>query len=264
MLIKKYLDSARRPKKQLGQHFLTNPAYIAKIADTAQIARDTPVIEIGPGAASLTEELLRRTERLKVIEFDRDAARFIEENFPNLDIIASDVLKTDLSAIFGEKAVIVGNLPYNISVKILEHCTNHIAAFSRLVFMFQSEAADRIIANAGSKTYSSLSVYAAYYYAVRRICRIGGGNFFPKTRVSSSVLEFVPHPSRLLPSGQESGFFAFVRDCFKQKRKTLKNNVAYAAANFKALSLPDNIRAEQLTLSDFAKLYLMTAYQTKL
>jgi 16S rRNA (adenine1518-N6/adenine1519-N6)-dimethyltransferase len=254
LFIKEFLNTSY-PKKGLGQHFLTNPAYIAKIADAARITPDTPVIEIGPGAASLTAELLHRSKRVKVIEFDREAAKFIKDTFPQIDAINADVLKTDISALFEEKAVIVGNLPYNISVKILEHCTCHLNSFKRLVFMFQSEVADRLIAAPGNKIYSSLSVYAAYHYAIRRVCRIGGGNFFPKTRVSSSVLEFTPHEKRLLPSEREGGFFDFVKSSFQQKRKTLKNNTIFTPTRLKELGFSESVRAEQLALTDFIKLY---------
>jgi 16S rRNA (adenine1518-N6/adenine1519-N6)-dimethyltransferase len=254
LLIKDFLEAAH-PKKRLGQHFLTNPAYVRKIADSALITPETPVLEIGPGAAALTEELTRRTERLTVIEFDRDAAAFIAARFPQIKIVERDVLEVDLSALFSEKAVAVGNLPYNISVKILQHCTRYIDAFSRMVFMFQSEAADRISAEEGSKTYSSLSVFANYYYRIKRVCRIGGGNFFPKTKVDSTVLEFIPREQRLLAPEREESFFSFMRKCFRQKRKTLKNNIGCAAALLTQLGFPENVRAEQLSLADFIKLY---------
>jgi 16S rRNA (adenine1518-N6/adenine1519-N6)-dimethyltransferase len=255
LLTKEFLAASNRPKKSLGQHFLTNPAYINKIADAAGITAETPVIEIGPGAAGLTEELLRRTKLLTAIEFDRDAADFITDHFPNVKIINADVLKTDLSAIYNRKAVIVGNLPYNISVRIFEHCTNHIDAFTRLVFMFQSEVADRLTAVPKCRDYSSLSVYATYHYQIKQICRIGGGNFFPKTKVSSSVLEFTPLEKRLLPPGRESGFFLFLKECFKQKRKTLRNNIPFARETLDKLSFHKNVRAEELSLPDFIRIY---------
>ncbi|MDR2104448.1 MAG: ribosomal RNA small subunit methyltransferase A, partial [Deferribacteraceae bacterium] len=167
----------------------------------------------------------------------------------------ADVLKTEIGALFEDRAVVVGNLPYNISIKIFERCTNYIRSFKRLVFMFQKEAADRLIAEPGGKIYSSLSVYAAYHYEIKKVCRIGGGNFFPKTKASSSVLEFTPHERRLLPPEQEDGFFDFVRSCFRLKRKTLRNNTSFTADSLKELGFSESVRAEQLSIADFIRLY---------
>jgi 16S rRNA (adenine1518-N6/adenine1519-N6)-dimethyltransferase len=257
LLIREFLEGSNSPKKRLGQHFLTNTAYIRKIVDAAKVESQTPVAEIGPGTGSLTSELALRTERLKVIEFDSDAAEFIKGKFPTIEVINADVLTVDIAGLFGEKITLVGNLPYNISVKILEHCVKYIDGLERMVFMFQGEVADRILSAKGRKTYSSLSVYSQYHFAVKKICGIGGGNFFPKTKVNSSVLEFIPYEKRRLPPDLEEGFFLFLKNCFKQKRKTLSNNLCSPGLNaaLEELALPKNIRAEQLSLDDFLYLY---------
>lgn len=258
-LIKRFRADYLKTKKSLGQHFLTNNHIISEIAAAAVPDEHTPVIEIGPGCGVLTEELSKRTDLLTVIELDDIAVEFLEKNkaefFPLLNIIHDDATKVDLSLIYPDKFAVAGNLPYNMSVRILEHCTRYIAQQIKLVFMFQKEVAMRITASPGSRDYSSLSIYIDYYYKTRRIRDIGGGNFWPNANVMSTVVEFIPKNEYPLKDKAEENFFAFVRQAFTQKRKTLRNNIKGIENTLQSLGYPAQTRAEELSTEDFLRIY---------
>lgn len=249
-------------KKKFGQHFLTNHAILDQIVAAAELKKGDAAIEIGPGCGVLTIRILETDANLTAIEIDRDLAGFLTRYLhykKNFSIINSDVKKVDFNEIGGDDGVtIIGNLPYNVSVRILEHCTTYIHRIKRMVFMFQKEVADRINAEHGSRTYSSLSVYARYFYTMKKVRDIGGGNFWPKANVMSTVVTFVPREGRELSGQQEINFLKLVRDSFSMKRKTLRNNLSHIenieeiieAAGFKP-----TIRGEELSVADFLELY---------
>lgn len=163
-----------------------------------------------------------------------------------------------MNELIKNQAVIVGNLPYNVSVKIFEYCTRNIPRIKHAVFMFQKEVAMRISACPGTKDYSSLSVYAAYHYNIEKIRDISGGNFWPNAGVMSTVLKFTPKDKRLFEAQEEKSFLAFCKQAFTQKRKTLKNNLKnYSNLDMilTDLGFSASVRAEELYLDDFANLY---------
>jgi 16S rRNA (adenine1518-N6/adenine1519-N6)-dimethyltransferase len=239
-------------KKSLGQHFLANTHYVKRIIEACGINSASKVLEIGPGCGALTKELLKLTDNLVAVEFDSAACRFLKENFPNLNLINGDFLQYDLSAY--DNLTIVGNLPYNISAKILAHCTKYIKQISAAVFMFQKEVAVRICA-ADGKEYSSLSVFAQYHYNIEKLFDIGGGNFWPKAKVTSTVLRLIPKK----PAHKDTELFLeFVRKAFAQKRKILSNTLKeekQLSEALKRLNIPLKIRAEELSIEDFIRLY---------
>ncbi len=252
-----------RTKKSLGQHFLTNTHFLKEIATATVLNEGTPAVEIGPGCGVLTQELYKRTEKLTVIDIDDNAAAFLEGHretfFPKIRVVHDDLLNVDLGGLYRGKFAVAGNLPYNVAVKILEHCTKYTAHIERMVFMFQKEVAMRISARPGSKDYSSLSVFAAYHYDISRLRDISGSNFWPNANVMSTLLLFVPKQERLLPPEDEEDFFALMRNAFRQKRKTLRNNLKEIHTLPEILAdmgISQSIRAEELSLNDFIAIYV--------
>jgi 16S rRNA (adenine1518-N6/adenine1519-N6)-dimethyltransferase len=248
----------------LGQHFLTNQHFIDEIAEAAVCTLGdgiAPVLEIGPGCGVLTAALAARVSQLSAVELDDTAAAFLQANaeefFPQLKLIHDDVLNVDMAALYDKPLVIVGNLPYNLSVKIVEHCTGYVAHICRMVFMFQREVAARIAARPNCKDYSSLSVFCNYHYDIAKLRDISGGNFWPNANVYSTVLIFTPKKP-LLARKDEAAFFKFLRQAFVQKRKTLRNNLkSYNTlpAVLASLGLAESVRAEELALEQFIEIY---------
>ncbi len=262
-LIKLFKEESKYTKKSLGQHFLTNQHIIEQIVESADIDENCNIIEIGPGCGVLTEHLVDTPAHLTAVEIDTDLTYFLIRQFEdktNFEVVNEDASKLDFSTLLDKdsKIVYVGNLPYNISVRILTQITHDIDRIKSVVFMFQKEVANRINAKPNSKEYSSLSVFASYYYDIVKVRDIGGNNFMPNTKVQSTVLKFTPHKSRLLESTKEEEFFKFINVAFTQKRKTLKNNlrVIIDVTNIlEELDIKPSVRAEELSIIDFVKLF---------
>ena len=242
-----------RPKKHLGQHFLTD----------RNIARNTieglhfPVenlLEIGPGKGILTE-LIREKEvgSFKVVEIDSESVEYLRQKFPAFDdhILEEDFLKLDLSTIFPGKFSIIGNFPYNISSQILFKVLAYRNQVEEVVGMFQKEVADRIVSPPGNKTYGILSVLIKAFYNVEYLFTVNEGVFFPPPRVKSAVIRLRRNERKKLDC-DEKLFFDVVKAGFNQRRKVLKN--ALSKYEFKPdTKLNDMLRkrAEELTVSDF-------------
>lgn len=248
-------------KKKFGQHFLTNQSILNKIIESAEITENDNVIEIGPGCGVLTQLITDTKANTLALEIDETLMEFLNRYlffYTNLKIINQDAATVDYDMLFnGEKVIIIGNLPYNVSVRIFEKAAmrNNI---KNMVFMFQKEVADRIIAKPNSKTYTSLSVFAAYMFDTYKIKDISGANFWPNANVFSTVLKFVPKNNRCFTGKQEDTFFKFLRMAFKQKRKTLKNNLQEINDISHLLSLAgltNTSRAEELSLEKFKELF---------
>ena len=193
---------------------------------------------------------------------DDNAAAFLERHklrfFPKIRVIHDDFRNVDLNPLFSGNFTIVGNLPYNVSVGILERCTKYVEGIERMVLMFQREVACRISALPGNKDYSSLSVFADYHYDIVKLRDISGSNFWPNANVTSTLLKFVPKKERFLPACDEKTFFTMVRGAFRQKRKTLRNNLKAIKRLPEILSemgLSDSARAEELSLKEFLTIY---------
>ncbi len=260
-LLDAFKNESKFTKKIFGQHFLTNQHILEEIRDSAEITPSDKVIEIGPGCGVLTQLFADTGAEVRAVEIDGDLAEFLNRYlffYNNLQIINQDALKVDFNEIFeGERVTFIGNLPYNVSVKLFERAAlrDNVKC---LVFMFQKEVADRLSAKPNSKAYSSLSVFTSYFFNVKKVRDIGGGNFWPNAGVMSTVLKFIPKEERLLPKEQEQHFFEFARVAFKQKRKTLRNNLKHIdniEDIIKSVGFKESIRAEELSIEDFIKLY---------
>jgi 16S rRNA (adenine1518-N6/adenine1519-N6)-dimethyltransferase len=256
------------PKPKLGQNFLVDDSARHAIADALGDIRQRTVIEIGPGHGAITDILAGRAHRLIALELDRALAAELSFRFrdrPNVRIIEADVLKTDLSALIpaGETADVIGNLPYYITSDILLRlfAAGSAGRIARAVLMMQREVAERVAAAPGVRDYGLLSATAQMNAHVANLFTLPPTAFSPPPEVFSTVLrlEFAPRFTEL---GVDAvGFNAFLRQCFSQKRKTLRNNLRSAGHSPETLaqawpaSIPEQARAEGLALEPMAELY---------
>lgn len=238
-------------RQKLGQHFLIKGSILERIAAAVCPQQCELVIEIGPGRGALTEKLLKRSERVVAVELDPYLVEHLRTKFsgdPRLEVVQGDVLDIDLTQ-WG-RAPIAGNLPYYITSPILEKVTR--TDFPRAVFLIQKEVAERLAAEPGSRAYGFLTVATAVRANVRVLFEVKPAAFHPPPKVDSAVVLLEPR-RQALEVADVDDFTRFVGQCFRQKRKTLRNNLApqYDAADWPEAGL----RAEQLSLEQFRAMY---------
>ena len=273
-------SSARVPRRKpkLGQHFLKDASYAARIVDALGDISQSTVLEIGPGGGALTASLVKRARRVIAIETDRVLAAQLRMNFsltPNIEVIEGDILAIDLDTIFGprpgmtrpgmehapERVRVVGNLPYFITSDILLRLFQYRKYFELIVLMVQKEVADRLAAHPGTKDYGLLTATTQLYAEVEELFTVPPGAFAPPPKVQSAVVRLTP-AMRLEELGvNEAEFVRFLKLSFGQKRKTLWNNLKtrYASedltrAMMRAKVKP-SVRAEALSLEQNARLF---------
>jgi 16S rRNA (adenine1518-N6/adenine1519-N6)-dimethyltransferase len=212
-------------RKRFGQHFLTDGGVIDAIVREIAPRAGDPMVEIGPGLAALTQPLVERLGRLTVVELDRDLAARLRAH-PQLDVIESDVLKVDFTAVsagLGNKLRIVGNLPYNISTPILFHLLDHVAVVQDQHFMLQKEVIERMVATPGGGDYSRLSVMLQWRYAMHNVLFVPPESFDPPPRVDSAVVRMVPLAAP--PAIDIARYGELVQTAFSQRRKILRHTL---------------------------------------
>ena len=218
-------------KKKFGQNFITDANVINKIVDRSGVDKDTLVIEIGPGAGSLTYKLVSNALFVLCYEIDKEVEQILKNNldgFNNYEIIFDDFLKRnvneDLKKYKYNKLMIIANLPYYITTPIIKKIIDDNINPDKMVFMVQKEVGDRFKATLGTKDYNSLSIYLNYYFDIKKVMDVSRNVFMPIPNVDSIVVEFNKKDELLYVDNKEL-FFKLVRDSFKYKRKTLKNNL---------------------------------------
>lgn len=252
-------------KKKFGQNFIIDENVINSIIDKSKIDKDTLVIEVGPGAGSLTYKLGMSAKNVVCYEIDTTLENVLKENIRDLNnvkVIYQDFLKAnvldDIKSYEHKKLYFVANLPYYITtpiiIKIIEDCI----PVDKMVFMVQKEVGNRFKALPGSKEYGSLSVYLNYYFDVKKILDISRHVFMPEPNVDSIIVEF-SKKENLLPVENEELFFKLIRDSFTQKRKTLRNNLkGYDLEKIEQVlnrhNLDLSVRAEQLSTEIFIEI----------
>lgn len=252
-------------KKKFGQNFIIDENVINSIIDKSKIDKDTLVIEVGPGAGSLTYKLGMSAKNVICYEIDTTLENVLKENtrdLNNVKVIYQDFLKAnvldDIKGYEYKKLYFVANLPYYITtpiiIKIIEDCI----PVDKMVFMVQKEVGNRFKALPGSKEYGSLSVYLNYYFDVKKILDISRHVFMPEPNVDSIIVEF-SKKENLLPVKNEEVFFKLIRDSFTQKRKTLRNNLkGYDLEKIEEVlnrhNLDLSVRAEQLSTEIFIEI----------
>lgn len=243
-----------RPKKHLGQHFLTDQNIARKIVGQLE-GEFEKVIEVGAGTGVLTRYLLDQyRDKLLVIEIDNESIAFLQQHYPALgeNLHEGDFLKTDLKP-FGNKLAIIGNFPYNISSQIFFQVLDHRQQVSMVVGMIQKEVAERLNAGPGSKTYGILSVLLQVWYKIEYLFTVNENVFNPPPKVKSAVIR-LRRNERIDAGCNEKLLFQLVKSGFNQRRKTLRNSI-------RAFIHPSiieheifNKRPEQLSVEAFIEL----------
>lgn len=247
-----------RPKKALGQHFLTDLDVAHRIAATLDHFSYLPVVEVGPGMGVLTQFLTEKHKDLTVVEIDTESVEYLRRNMPAIGdrIIQEDFLKLDLGKLFPNREFcVIGNYPYNISSQIFFHILNWKDQISCCSGMLQKEVAQRIAAKEGSKTRGILSVLLQAWYDVEYLFTVDEHVFNPPPKVKSGVIRLTRNTTTDL--GCDPMLFkTIVKTTFGQRRKTIRNSIkpllpAAAPAPESALM---NLRPEQLSVSQFVEL----------
>jgi 16S rRNA (adenine1518-N6/adenine1519-N6)-dimethyltransferase len=257
-----------RPRKRLGQHFLSDPEVILEIIRRAGFDSSDHVLEIGAGLGALTLPLAGAVRKITAVEKDARLTEMLGEKLSrggidNVTLINEDILKFDynlLRCLPGEKIQVIGNLPYNISSPFLETLINNRELVSRAVLMFQFELARRLVSPPGNKAYGAITVLIRYHARISPLLEVAGTSFLPRPKVGSMVVELDfnrPHPKR---AENEKLFTKVVRSAFAHRRKKILNSFRGSPmpypdeALIKALNrcaIDPGKRAEELDIDDF-------------
>ena len=257
-----------RPKKNLGQHFLTDLSIAKRIADTVdEPYADLPVLEVGPGMGVMTQYLVEKPRPLKVVEIDRESVAYLNEHFPKLreNIVGADFLRMDLREVFdGQQFVLTGNYPYDISSQIFFKMLDNRDLIPCCTGMIQHEVAVRMAANPGNKQYGILSVLIQAWYNVEYLFTVEPSVFNPPPKVQSAVIRMTRNEVQHLGCDEQL-FKRVVKTVFNQRRKMLRvslkqllSNDAIATVNSQLSTvncqLSLSLRPEQLTIAQFVEL----------
>jgi 16S rRNA (adenine1518-N6/adenine1519-N6)-dimethyltransferase len=251
--------------KRLGQHFLTDAGWRARILEALHASPEDTWVEIGAGHGEMTRGLAQAVRRVIAIELDPrllERLHALARGDPRIEVVAGDVLALDLSRLAGGRFKVYGNLPYYITSPILHRLFDCIDQIDAIAVVIQLEVATRLVAQPGRRDYSYLSVATQFYARPEILLRIPPGAFRPRPQVASALVSLRPPGERVaLGIGDEARFLQFVQACFAKKRKTLGNNlraivpVARAHELLEEAGLRRDARAEQLRLPEFADLF---------
>lgn len=243
-------------RQKLGQHFLVKGKALERIAKAACGDHTPLAVEIGPGRGALTERLLARADRVAAIEIDRELVAYLRERRDDeerLEILEANALHVDWSR-WGA-GVLAGNLPYYMATPIISRFVRSPGLLQHAVFLIQKEVAERITAAPGCREYGYLSVECQFFAQTEYLFTVPPGAFQPPPKVDSAVIRLTPRTD--LPADVDpAGFMALASACFRQKRKTLRNNLlgVYPPESYEALPVISR-RAEQLSGAEFVGLY---------
>ncbi len=255
-----------RPRKALGQNFLSDHSIIRKILTAAQLQATDYVLEVGPGRGALTELLAAQAGHLVAVEFDRDLAGLLRERFAGhqqVMIHEQDILKVNFEQLLGSHTYkVVANLPYNISTPVLFRFLEERQRFSRLVVMLQKEVGERLAAQPDCSDYGILTVLFRQWFEVKREFLVPPGCFFPSPKVDSAVISLTPLAASRVLVGNQALFERLVKAAFGMRRKTLwnclKNGGLAEPEQLEQLLLSCSIdgrrRGETLSIEEFALL----------
>ena len=259
-------------KKKYGQNFIIEPKIVENIAKLAIKDPNTLTLEIGPGIGALTEQLAILSKHVIAFEIDNSLIEVLDyslQDYNNVEIVNIDFLKLDFNEFMKDKTgynqvVLAANLPYYITTPILFKVFESNVKLDLISVMVQKEVADRFSAKINTKDYNALSVIVQYLYDVKVVMNVPKTVFNPKPNVESSVVQFSKKEKEILVNN-ENDFFELVKACFKQRRKTLYNNLRdyYKDSNYviellEKTNYKQNRRAQELSLEDFIKIYEAT------
>lgn len=254
------------PNKKLGQNFLVEENASKKIIEWARLPEKCNVVEIGPGLGALSYDLCKAGHQLILIEVDNKIAKHLTNEFAgdtHVKVLHQDVLDVDFNTIFpGEKFYIISNAPYSISTPIIEKALEVKERVPQMVFLFQEEVIDRICAKANDDLYGRLSIWVQSQCDIERGDRIAKDNFFPKPDVESRLVRMTPSPNPLVPDPVREKFLRFIGHVFRQRRKTLRNNMKSLGLDgekissvLKEMNLSESVRAETLSMETLYRLF---------
>lgn len=255
-------------KKQYGQNFLLDDNILKNIVKSAELKKDTNVIEIGPGLGFLTNYLQQATTNVLCYEIDEQMVEHLNELNYNISIINDDFLKRNLNKDFknifdnSNNITLVANLPYYITTPILLKVLEETTRIDKMIVMMQTEVAKRLCGKPSTKDYNALSVLIQYFTNPRIIFNVSPKSFFPEPNVESSVVMIKKKEEPLLEVKNLDFFLKFNRNIFSQRRKTLYNNIQKAYNYDKELikkiikenNLDESVRSEELDVSQIVKL----------
>lgn len=241
-----------RPKKALGQHFLTDLSISQRIADALEW--EGQALEIGPGMGVLTQYIYQR-DGFKAIEIDDESVDYLLANFPGIEskLMKGDFLKLPLDLVFQGDFAVIGNFPYNISSQIFFKILDERNRIPQVVCMIQKEVAERIAEKPGTKTYGILSVLLQAWYDIEYLFTVGEGAFNPPPKVKSAVIRLKRNDRNSLDC-DEVLFKKIVKASFGQRRKTLRNSLKQLFPDADYTPEVFNLRPERLSVEDFVNL----------
>ncbi|MEL0636213.1 MULTISPECIES: 16S rRNA (adenine(1518)-N(6)/adenine(1519)-N(6))-dimethyltransferase RsmA [Marinomonas] len=251
---------SHKARKRFGQNFLHDHGVIRRIVACIGPRKGQKIVEIGPGKGALTEGIISVTERMDVVELDRDLIPILKVNlfrFPELTVHEADAMKFDFASLATEQRIrVVGNLPYNISTPLIFHLLSQASAIEDMHFMLQKEVVDRLAARPGDSLYGRLSVMAQYYCDVESLFIVGPESFDPAPKVDSAIVRMTPHKILPFPVVDIKTLEDTVRIGFHQRRKTLRNNYKGVLDNedFELLEIDPSLRPERLDVADFVRI----------
>ena len=259
-----------RPKKNLGQHFLTDLNIAKRIADTVDACPEIPVLEVGPGMGVLTQFLMEKPRLTKVVEIDSESVAYLNERYPRLrdNILGEDFLRMDLTKVFdGKQFVLTGNYPYDISSQIFFKMLDNKDLIPCCTGMIQREVALRMASAPGNKAYGILSVLTQAWYDVEYLFTVDETVFNPPPKVKSAVIRMTRNETTDLGC-DEKLFKRLVKTVFNQRRKMLRVSMRPLFAGH---SVTDGFfahdimtrRPEQLTIEEFVELTNMVDAELK-
>ncbi len=249
-----------KPKKSLGQNFLHDKNIIDKIIHASNIGPKDEVLEVGPGTGNLTELIIsQKPKKVVVIEKDKNLTSILEKKFLNkINIITKDILTLPVEFYSKRNFLILGNLPYNISTKILSNwCLNNELSVSKMILMFQKEVAERILADVNSKNYSRITILSKWKFNIRKVTDVKPNSFFPKPKVYSTVLEFIPK-EKIHKIEDPRNLEKITKIFFSQRRKMIKKpiNILFKKFKFdyKKFNINPSDRPQNLDIDKYLKI----------
>lgn len=254
-------QQSHKARKRFGQNFLHDHGVIRRIVACIGPKKGQRLVEIGPGKGALTEGIISVTEKMDVVELDRDLIPILKVNlfrFPELTVHEADAMKFDFTSLKTDEQSIrvVGNLPYNISTPLIFHLLSQADVIEDMHFMLQKEVVDRLAARPGDSLYGRLSVMSQYYCEVESLFIVGPESFDPAPKVDSAIVRMTPYKVLPYPVDNIKKLEDMVRVGFQQRRKTLRNNYKGVLDNddFAALDIDPGLRPERLDVEDFVRI----------
>ena len=262
-----------RANKNLGQNFLINEEVVKNIVESSKIEKEDMVIEIGPGLGTLTKKLLEKAGKVLCVEIDSKMIKILKERFSekeNFEIINEDILKIDLNKIIKENknekiknVKVVANLPYYITTPIIMKLLEEKLDIKSITVMIQKEVADRLIETPGGKNTGAITYTVYYYCESEKIMEVPNSSFIPEPEVTSEVIKMNLRNEPPVDIKNTKVMFMIIKSAFMQRRKTLLNALTNTKVFLsrqegieilKKLNLDENVRAEELTIQDFANI----------